>query len=185
MTVKYTVPGLSTDQVDDIIEVLQQRLSAYNDLHLTLKHVHWNVVGPHFIAVHEMIDPQVELVRGFADDVAERIATLGGSPKGTPGAVVAVAVRAGARGVMLDTADKGGPGLLRLFEPAALAAWVREGHAAGLFVALAGRLAADDVGAVRDAGADVVGVRGAACVGGRAGGAGEGEAGTWTSLYCY
>ena len=60
-----------------------------NDLHLTLKHVHWNVVGPHFIAVHEMIDPQVEAVRGFADDLAERIATLGGSPKGTPGAIVA------------------------------------------------------------------------------------------------
>lgn len=89
MSVKYTVPGLSTDQVADIIDVLQARLSAYNDLHLTLKHVHWNVVGPHFIAVHEMIDPQVELVRGFADEVAERIATLGGSPKGTPGAVIA------------------------------------------------------------------------------------------------
>ncbi|MDT9593173.1 DNA starvation/stationary phase protection protein [Nocardioides zeae] len=89
MTVKYTVPGLSTDQVNELIGSLQGRLSAYNDLHLTLKHVHWNVVGPHFIAVHEMIDPQVELVRGYADDVAERIATLGGSPKGTPGSVIA------------------------------------------------------------------------------------------------
>lgn len=89
MAVSYTVPGLSTDQVNDLIASLQGRLSAYNDLHLTLKHVHWNVVGPHFIAVHEMIDPQVELVRGYADEVAERIATLGGSPKGTPGAVTA------------------------------------------------------------------------------------------------
>ncbi|HEY1135269.1 MAG TPA: DNA starvation/stationary phase protection protein [Nocardioides sp.] len=88
MSVKYTVPGLSTDQVTQIITTLQKRLSAYNDLHLTLKHVHWNVVGPHFIAVHEMIDPQVELVRGYADEVAERIATLGGSPLGTPGAVI-------------------------------------------------------------------------------------------------
>ena len=35
------------------------------------------------------VDPQVEAVRGFADDVAERIATLGGSPKGTPGTIVA------------------------------------------------------------------------------------------------
>jgi hypothetical protein len=31
-----------------------------------------------------MIDPQVELVRGYADEVAERIDTLGGSPLGTP-----------------------------------------------------------------------------------------------------
>jgi starvation-inducible DNA-binding protein len=85
----YTTPGLDQKQAARIIELLQSRLHAANDLHLTLKHVHWNVVGPHFIAVHQMIDPQVEAVRGFADDLAERIATLGGSPKGTPGALVA------------------------------------------------------------------------------------------------
>jgi len=72
-----------------VAHILQKILNTYNDLHLTLKHVHWNVVGPNFIAVHEMIDPQVELVRGYADDVAERIATLGLSPQGTPGALVA------------------------------------------------------------------------------------------------
>ena len=55
---------------------------------LTLKHIHWNVVGPNFIGVHQMIDPQVELVRGYADKVAERIATLGFSPQGTPGAIL-------------------------------------------------------------------------------------------------
>ncbi len=84
----YAIPGLTQQQCDDLAAILQERLSAYNDLHLTLKHVHWNVVGPNFIGVHEMIDPQVELVRGFADEVAERIATLGGSPKGTPGAII-------------------------------------------------------------------------------------------------
>jgi starvation-inducible DNA-binding protein len=35
-----------------------------------------------------MIDPQVEAVRGFADDVAERIAALGAAPEGTPGAII-------------------------------------------------------------------------------------------------
>lgn len=85
----YTVPGMTTKQGATVAQALQQRLNAYNDLHLTLKHVHWNVVGPHFIAVHEMIDPQVEAVRGFADAIAERIATLGGSAQGTPGAIVA------------------------------------------------------------------------------------------------
>ncbi|CAN5601742.1 DNA starvation/stationary phase protection protein [soil metagenome] len=87
--VSYTVPGLDDDQSTTVINTLQKRLSAYNDLHLTLKHVHWNVVGPHFIAVHEMLDPQVDLVRGYADQVAERIATMGGSPRGTTGAIVA------------------------------------------------------------------------------------------------
>ncbi len=81
---KYTVPGMSEADAERVVDLLQSRLSATNDLHLTLGHVHWNVVGPHFIAVHEMLDPQVDAVRGFADDLAERIATLGGSPVGTP-----------------------------------------------------------------------------------------------------
>jgi starvation-inducible DNA-binding protein len=88
MAIKYTTPGLEKADAERIIALLQSRLHAANDLHLTLKHVHWNVVGPHFISVHEMIDPQVEEVRGFADDIAERIATLGGSPVGTPGRLV-------------------------------------------------------------------------------------------------
>ena len=84
----FTIPGLSDKQGVEVAEILQKALSRYNDLHLTLKHVHCNVVGPNFIGVHEMIDPQVELVRGYADDVAERIAALGVSPKGTPGAIM-------------------------------------------------------------------------------------------------
>jgi starvation-inducible DNA-binding protein len=84
----FTVPGMSNKEGGEVAEILQKALSRYNDLHLTLKHVHWNVVGPSFIGVHEMIDPQVELVRGYADEVAERIATLGRSPLGTPGAIL-------------------------------------------------------------------------------------------------
>jgi starvation-inducible DNA-binding protein len=79
---------MSNKEGAEVAELLQKALSRYNDLHLTLKHVHWNVVGPNFIGVHEMIDPQVELVRGYADEVAERIAALGKSPKGTPGAII-------------------------------------------------------------------------------------------------
>jgi starvation-inducible DNA-binding protein len=85
---QFTVPGLTDKQGAKIADLLQKQLSTYNDLHLTLKHVHWNVVGPNFIGVHEMIDPQVDLVRGYADEVAERIATLGGSPQGTPGSIL-------------------------------------------------------------------------------------------------
>ena len=85
---QFTIPGLTDKQAARLTELLQRQLSTYNDLHLTLKHIHWNVVGPNFIGVHEMIDPQVEAVRGFADDVAERIAALGSSPLGTPGAII-------------------------------------------------------------------------------------------------
>jgi starvation-inducible DNA-binding protein len=82
------VPEISNNKAERTVEVLQERLVALLDLHLTLKHVHWNVTGPNFIAVHEMLDPQVVAVRAQSDAVAERIATCGGSPKGTPGAVV-------------------------------------------------------------------------------------------------
>lgn len=85
---QFTIPGLTDKQGVRLAELLQRQLSTYNDLHLTLKHIHWNVVGPNFIGVHEMIDPQVDAVRVFADDVAERIAALGGSPQGTPGAII-------------------------------------------------------------------------------------------------
>ena len=84
----FTIPGVSNAQSRKIADLLQKQLSTYNDLHLTLKHVHWNVVGPNFIGVHEMIDPQVEMVRGYADEAAERIAALGGSPQGTPAAIL-------------------------------------------------------------------------------------------------
>jgi starvation-inducible DNA-binding protein len=85
----YTVPGLKPDTAGEVIALLQDRLNALNDLALTLKHVHWNVVGPRFIGVHTMLDPQVDAVRLMVDATAERIATLGGSPVGTPGALVA------------------------------------------------------------------------------------------------
>ena len=85
----YTIPGLDQAVADDLVALLQDRLNALNDLALTLKHIHWNVVGTHFIAVHTMLDPQVDAVRLMVDDTAERIATLGGSPIGTPGALAA------------------------------------------------------------------------------------------------
>jgi len=83
----FTVPGLDQATAEKACTILQDRLVALTDLHLTLKHIHWNVVGANFIAVHEMLDPQVDSVRLAADDIAERIAALGGEPVGTPGAI--------------------------------------------------------------------------------------------------
>ena len=84
----FTVPGLSLSVGQEVAGILQGRLHSLNDLQLTLKHAHWNVVGRDFIGVHEMLDPQIELVRAMIDETAERIATLGTSPNGLPGALV-------------------------------------------------------------------------------------------------
>lgn len=84
----FTVPGMKEAPANKAVAILEERLVALIDLQLTLKHVHWNVVGPNFIGVHEMLDPQVDAVREMTDTVAERIATLGGVPVGTPKAIV-------------------------------------------------------------------------------------------------
>jgi starvation-inducible DNA-binding protein len=88
-TPRYSIPGLTPEQGEEVGAILQGRLNALNDLALTLKHVHWNVVGRNFIAVHEMLDPQIDAVRTMVDDVAERMATMGVPPLGTPGVIVA------------------------------------------------------------------------------------------------
>jgi starvation-inducible DNA-binding protein len=84
----FTVPGMDADDAGQVCDLLQRRLVSLIDLQLTLKHIHWNVVGPTFIGVHEMLDPQVAGVQQMVDDTAERIATLGGSPNGLPGNLV-------------------------------------------------------------------------------------------------
>lgn len=83
----YTVPGIGLEEGHGVGDMLQMRLHALNDLQLTLKHAHWNVVGPDFIGVHEMLDPQIDAVRAMVDETAERMATLGVAPVGTPGAI--------------------------------------------------------------------------------------------------
>ena len=83
--------------------------------------------------------------------------------------LVDVAARTGAEGLLIDTWDKKGPGLRGLIAPGDLEMLVAQAHRCGLFVALAGKLTADDLRFVREVGADVAGVRGAACDGGRTG----------------
>jgi starvation-inducible DNA-binding protein len=58
------------------------------DLALILKHIHWNVVGSGFIAVHQLMDQQTDQTRAMIDAIAERISTLGGVPLGLAGDVV-------------------------------------------------------------------------------------------------
>lgn len=80
-----------------------------------------------------------------------------------PWALVTAARRAGVAGCLLDTAVKDGRGLLSWLSADALAHLVAEAHGAGLEMALAGELRGEDLPAVRATGADIAGVRSAAC----------------------
>ncbi len=86
--VTFLPAGLDRAASEKLVGILQARLVSLLDLGLTLKHIHWNVVGPHFIGVHTMLDPQAAAVNEMIDQVAERITTLGGSPDGRPGSIV-------------------------------------------------------------------------------------------------
>ena len=48
---KFTVPGMDETSANRVISTLDNRMVALFDLALTLKHVHWNVVGPNFIGI--------------------------------------------------------------------------------------------------------------------------------------
>ena len=86
--VTFVPAGLERKDSDELVAILQERLISLLDLSLTIKHVHWNVVGPHFIGVHQMLDPQAARVNELVDQLAERITTMGGSPDGRSGSIV-------------------------------------------------------------------------------------------------
>ena len=71
----------------NITDLLQTRLAEAIDLVLQTKQAHWNVKGPHFIALHELFDKVHEEVESSVDLIAERIMQLGGTAGGTLQAV--------------------------------------------------------------------------------------------------
>ncbi|HXV71290.1 MAG TPA: DNA starvation/stationary phase protection protein [Acidimicrobiia bacterium] len=85
---QYAPAGMDTGDAEKLATLLQERLASLIDLSLILKHVHWNVIGPGFIAAHELMDEQTEVAREMVDEVAERISTLGGVAAGLAQQVV-------------------------------------------------------------------------------------------------
>jgi (5-formylfuran-3-yl)methyl phosphate synthase len=76
---------------------------------------------------------------------------------------------------LLDTWGKDRGDLFQHLAEPALHAWIGHARAAGLLVALAGSLSIKGVRAVAGLPADIVGVRAAACLGGRTGVVSEGR----------
>jgi uncharacterized protein (UPF0264 family) len=86
-----------------------------------------------------------------------------------PIALLRAAARTGVHGLLLDTFTKDGRNLLDFLPSDFLGAWIDGVRTEGLLAAVAGSLEASHVPLVQRMGADVFGVRGAACVGGRSG----------------
>lgn len=110
-------------------------------------------------------EPTVRSAGNRADVVAAAYADRCGAV--SPFALITIAATCGAAGVLLDTADKAGPGLCALWAPARITAWLQAASTAGLRAGVAGRVREDDLVHLRALGAAIIGVRGAACGGGR------------------
>jgi starvation-inducible DNA-binding protein len=66
-----------------VCELLNARLADSIDLEAQVKYAHWNVKGPHFIALHELFDKVHGIIEEHIDEIAERITALGGTAQGT------------------------------------------------------------------------------------------------------
>ncbi len=97
-----TKNDLPLDARTQLVVLLNARLADGIDLMLQGKQAHWNVKGPHFIALHELFDKIVEESEDWVDDLAERAVALGGVAEGT---LVAVGKRTSLPAYPLDLID--------------------------------------------------------------------------------
>ena len=74
--------GLTDNTRQTSISVLQAALVDALNLRLAVKHAHWTVRGPRFQQLHALFDSFVEPLDSNIDEIAERIATLGGTADG-------------------------------------------------------------------------------------------------------
>ena len=103
-----------------------------------------------------VVFPGVKVIAAAYAD-ASRAGTL------DPSLLPAIAAQAGADGMLIDTAVKDGCTLFDFLNPLLLREIGQQAHAAGLLYGLAGALHEEDLLRVRDLGADVAGIRSAAC----------------------
>jgi starvation-inducible DNA-binding protein len=77
---KNNLPEATRQQM---IDLCNARLADAIDLQTQTKQAHWNVKGPHFIALHELFDKVNDDVEEYVDLIAERAVQLGGAVEGT------------------------------------------------------------------------------------------------------
>ncbi|MBV9658012.1 MAG: DNA starvation/stationary phase protection protein [Verrucomicrobia bacterium] len=75
--------GLTEEQREGVIDILQAVLSDESLLYVRTRNYHWNVTGPRFHTLHVFLEEQYKEIELKADEVAERVRQVGGFPVGT------------------------------------------------------------------------------------------------------
>ena len=83
LTLFRSASPLSIDARVRVIEGLNASLADGLDLYSQVKVAHWNLKGPHFVALHELFDTIAGEANSTNDELAERAVALGGLASGT------------------------------------------------------------------------------------------------------
>ena len=75
--------GIGEKNLTEVHKILNKVLADGNILYIKLRKYHWNLSGDNFMELHLLFEDQYDSVAEAADEVAERIATLGGTAIGT------------------------------------------------------------------------------------------------------
>ena len=88
--------GLSADDRGDVAEQLTRVLADAYAVYLKTHGYHWNVRGPEFFALHNLLEQQYRDQWEALDDIAERIRALGAlAPQGSGTFATLPGIRAG------------------------------------------------------------------------------------------
>jgi starvation-inducible DNA-binding protein len=75
--------GLSEEVRDRVTGILNRMLADEHALYVKTRNYHWNVTGPQFHSLHEMLEDFYQKLAPLADDLAERVRQMGGRAIGT------------------------------------------------------------------------------------------------------
>ncbi len=75
--------GLNEKATQQIITLLNKRLSDAFLLYTKTRNYHWNITGPEFISLHLLLEEQYDELAESVDSIAERVRKMGGFAFGT------------------------------------------------------------------------------------------------------
>ena len=75
--------GIEEDNRQGVIDLLQPVLANLSVVYSKTRNYHWNMTGPRFHTMHVFFEEQYKTLGEAADEVAERIRSVGGFPIGT------------------------------------------------------------------------------------------------------
>jgi starvation-inducible DNA-binding protein len=75
--------GLSEEVRDRVTGILNRMLADEHALYVKTRNYHWNVTGPQFHSLHEMLEDFYQKLAPLADGLAERVRQMGGRAIGT------------------------------------------------------------------------------------------------------